>query len=715
MGMIPLGAVQVGTVFNLRANDGNLPLDLSNINIHTQLPNMFVFAHFLPWFQVGAASSTYPRVNANGDYISVGGHVETGYNSDNVNIIATQMGDIYQRGFDGVTVDWHGPNAGLTSTTTQRIRDHLNANYCSKGACSLKFGVMEDHQSWQHAYSDYRACQAQTGLDETACITAHLQRDFLHLNDNFFPASSYLRATVNSIDQSNGRPVTHFFVPDDASDTFWVANWQTVYNDLRSTTSAFINSNPHFIFRNPGGFSHVQSDGAYAWFDWPSNNVDSEGSHNAANDAYLANFYSVASSNTGKQAWGATYKGFDERRSGFSGGSTTRFIRQRCGRVWLDSLARARNDYSGLSFVQIPTWNDYDEGTEIESGIDNCVNESSYSASVDGSQNMSWSFAFNSAEGTPDTVNHYELYKEDSGNLIPVDTAIPTSRCSFNGSTMTISCSTPLSGYGWASNTNYSLRVKQVSKSCLTNHLFGAISWTAPGTQCLQCDIECDPLQYFNPICGYQSCSPSQQQLDECLLQGGEWNYDTCRCEGAWSPIIIDVGGNGMRLTAASEGIFLAPSPGRPPRKLAWTEAGSDDAFLALDRNGNGTIDDLTELFGNFTEQPAETGRNGYLALAVFDSYPNGGNQDGIIDNQDSIFDQLRLWRDANHNGISEPEELTTLAANGIASFNLDYKEDRRRDRYGNVFRYRGKVNATSNAPVATGRWSYDVFLQTMK
>jgi hypothetical protein len=237
--------------------------------------------------------------------------------------------------------------------------------------------------------------------------------------------------------------------------------------------------------------------------------------------------------------------------------------------------------------------------------------------------------------------------------------------------------------------------------------LFLLLTYLTPGVPSQTgCQFE-EPTPTPPPGCEFNTCD-----------SGSHWDEGQCCCAGNISgscdltPVLIDVDGDGYHLTDARGGVPFDLDRDGVRESLSWTAAGSDDAWLVLDRNGNGVVDDGSEMFGNFTEQPTPppgASKNGFLALAEFDKPGSGGNGDGVIDGRDAVFAFLRLWADANHDGVSGPGETRLVSELGLSSVGLDYKESRRVDRHGNRFRYRAKVADVRGAQ--TGRWACDVLL----
>lgn len=138
-----------------------------------------------------------------------------------------------------------------------------------------------------------------------------------------------------------------------------------------------------------------------------------------------------------------------------------------------------------------------------------------------------------------------------------------------------------------------------------------------------------------------------------------------------FDPLTLDLDGDGIE-TVGTNGwagsLFDMDNDGIRTA-TGWIK--SDDGLLVFDRNGNGLIDNGTELFGDHT--PISSGgfaRHGFAALADLDS-----NGDGVISALDANFAYLKVWRDLNQDGVSSTDELFTLSELGIASLNLNYAD----------------------------------------
>lgn len=222
--------------------------------------------------------------------------------------------------------------------------------------------------------------------------------------------------------------------------------------------------------------------------------------------------------------------------------------------------------------------------------------------------------------------------------------------------------------------------------------------------------------------CGPCAPNPPNPPTHPVVLppDGWVWSYSDCAWEivcnpddpSCGSPIMIDTDGSGFHLTSAANGVKFDFYGTGQPFQIAWTEEGSTTGFLVLPTNGQ-VLSVRQNMFGNATAQYTVAGRppNGFAALAVYDLPAFGGNNNGAIDPGDAVWRNLRVWIDANHDGISQPEELHTLGEIGIERILLRYELSSYTDEYGNEFRYRGHLIAVSGDKV--DRKIFDVFLAT--
>jgi hypothetical protein len=276
---------------------------------------------------------------------------------------------------------------------------------------------MEDQGAWTGS------CPFNgNGQDQTACITQHLESDLDYMNANYFSSPAYLKVDSASMAPSaTGRPVVLFFICEGCF-TNPSPNWSLIWNSLRAHVQSYTTGSPllWFIFRNAVGFTHTQTDGAFAW-------VNHYGSNDPYGYVYLDDFYATSLKYPNLETWGAAWKGFDNSNAPWNPSRSV--TPQQCGQTWLHTLSEeTHNGNYGINhqlpFLGLVTWNDYDEGTEIEAGIDNCF---SLSASLSNNV-LSWTLTSADASASESTIDHYRVFDSADGqNLTELATLPPGS------------------------------------------------------------------------------------------------------------------------------------------------------------------------------------------------------------------------------------------------------------------------------------------------
>ena len=294
-------------------------------------------------------------------------HIGVGYNSHDPAQIKNQIDDMISRGIDGIVIDWYGFRDTFTNETVLRVVKEVERRP------KFTFAIMVDKGAIK--LSSCPGCNPQEALQEQL---HYLERTFLS-------SPAYLRV--------DGRPVITNF---DVEHHFPGVDWGYAVSDLRLS--------PALIFEDAEGFSHALSRGSYAWVR-PSTNDLGMG--------YLSKFYEAGLAHRQLLTIGAAYKGFDDTMASWG---LNRVMKQDCGQTWLKTFAKANSYFNSvrqLDVMQLVTWNDYEEGTEIESGVDNCL---AVNAEIDEST-IRWTIS-----GEENTVDHFLLYiSRDGKKLMQLD------------------------------------------------------------------------------------------------------------------------------------------------------------------------------------------------------------------------------------------------------------------------------------------------------
>jgi len=346
-------------------------------------------------------------------------HMDVGYTSSDPNQVSRQVSDALSRGISGFIEDWYGQNNTMPNNTAFVLKAEAESR---NGA--FQFAIMEDGGALNQ-------CNAISGCD----LTAQMIIDLTYAYNNFETSPAYLKI--------NGRPAVFFFDPD----RYGTLDWARVV--------ANIPGNPLLIFQNSGGFTHSQSSGSISWV------MINKNDPNDWSQSYLDNFYAAGVTHPQGHAFGATYKGFNDT---FADWTENRIVNQHCGQTWISTFSEIGKYYSQttqLESLQLVTWNDYEEATEIESGIDNCV---ALSASVSGNQ-LAWTIS-----GTESTIDHYTPFISTDGEHLMALTDVPAGVHSLD-----------LSSYHFTSG-SYSVYVKAVGKPSIKNQMSNRTAYVSSGT-----------------------------------------------------------------------------------------------------------------------------------------------------------------------------------------------------------------------------------------
>ncbi len=335
-------------------------------------------------------------------------HMNVGYSSTDPVQVHRQVEDMISRGIDGVIIDWYGPGSS-EDTATRLIMAEADKH------AGFSFAVMVDKGAIPRAGCG--SCSAQQALIQ----------ELNYIASAYYGSPAYMRW--------NGRPMVSNFDLD--------LHYSIDWNLVRSAVAG----NPAFIFQHAGGFTHTQTSGSYSWVI-------------LSNDygmSYLSNFYNAGLAHASEDAYGAAYKGFNDSLASWG---SNRVMSQQCGQTWLQTFNQINSMYNSsrqLDALQLVTWNDYEEGTEVETGIDNCL---SISAAVSGGT-LKWS-----VRGNENTLDHYAVFISTDGQHLMELSQVGAGDHSIN-----------LASYSLAAGT-YTLYVQAVGKPVFLNHMSGAVKYT---------------------------------------------------------------------------------------------------------------------------------------------------------------------------------------------------------------------------------------------
>lgn len=342
-----------------------------------------------------------------------GGHIDIGVNNDSTAWVNAATTDMQARGFDGIIIDWYGQSSyedTVTLLLKTRIAAMTGFTYC----------IMIDQGSY--------------------ASTADLQAELTYIESTYFGTTGYLT--------QGGHPVVMFF--------------GTVSGVNYTTAKAAIGTTMYWVFQGPGSLANAYADGCFDWVQPYSTGVPSGDPYNAtAANSFLTSVHSSAKGSIPCLAPG--FNGYLTRSVAWSKG---KYMPRDSGKCWLSQASVINaNRPTNIIGIQVATWNDWEEGSEVESAIDNNI-----SITTSGTGNiLSWSVSGGTGDET--TISSYRILASPDGiNAAFIGTVAKGSGNTFDLSTVT----------GWGSG-SYTIYVIAVGRACVRNQVNGLMAYTVSG------------------------------------------------------------------------------------------------------------------------------------------------------------------------------------------------------------------------------------------
>ena len=357
-------------------------------------------------------------------WFGLNSHKAVGYNENSPDTIAAQDSYMLAEGCDIALVDYYGsldPNQSFHLATTNTLFADLNG----RSGYPLKFGIMED----KGALKSTCPTSGQTESATVTCLQNALMKEMDYINTHYANSPAYWTDA--------GQPVMAYFGGKSDWPVLTATDWDSVWSAVKTYTDTY--SIPFkYVFQFGSFTANPYDGGRYGWVQPASYGLTQQfwwGANNSSSPVYLDTLYSAGLSHSSQLTIGALYKGFDDFEASWS---ANRVTAQQCGQVLLNTANEISKYFGGtkpqLPYVQVITWNDYEEGTAIEDGIDNCYTvNSSISGNV-----LSWSLlASDPVYASTSTVHHFTVYYADaSNNLYLAADNLPVSTNSLDLSTV---------------------------------------------------------------------------------------------------------------------------------------------------------------------------------------------------------------------------------------------------------------------------------------